>query len=320
MFDLKKLTTEQFIVRAIDKHGDKYDYSETVYLTAKDKVKIRCKIHNNYFYPLPDNHTRLGSGCPLCGDTRSSDAKRISQEEFIARATEVHGDIYDYSETVYVGIDEKVKIRCKVHDTFFYQTPNKHINTAQGCQLCHNERMRQLYRLPLEDFISRSTEVHGGVYDYSLVTQFKNSQEKVPIICPHHGLFYQRVGGHLYSGKGCWACANGGGYSSQESGYFYINLVGDDIALKVGITNNCPTKRVKQLNQESSLPIKNLYYFYHEDGKFIRELELLVLRKFPTGIVSKDVMKEGFTETVSIRYLPEIIDMVVYHFNNYTPA
>lgn len=317
---VKKLTTEQFIARAIEKHGDKYDYTETVYLTAKDKVKIRCKIHDTFFYPLPDNHTRLGSGCPLCGDSRTSDSKRISQEDFIRRATEVHGDLYDYSQTVYVGIDEKVKIRCKAHSTFFYQTPNKHINMAQGCKICHSERMSKSYRMDVNDYISRAALVHNGVYDYSLVTQFKNTCEKIPIQCSEHGIFYQSAANHLYIGRGCPICARTGGYSSSESGYFYVNLVGDNKALKVGITNSCPTKRAKQLNQESSLYIKNLYYFYHEDGKFIRELELLILRKFPTGVISRDIMKEGFTETVSVGYLPEIIDMVVYHFNNYKPA
>lgn len=39
----KKLTTEEFIERAKDIHGDKYDYSLVEYKTNRDKVKIICK-------------------------------------------------------------------------------------------------------------------------------------------------------------------------------------------------------------------------------------------------------------------------------------
>ena len=40
-----KLTTEQFIERAKQKHGDKYDYSHVVYERAISKVKIHCNVH-----------------------------------------------------------------------------------------------------------------------------------------------------------------------------------------------------------------------------------------------------------------------------------
>ena len=49
----KRLTTKEFIDRAIKVHGDKYDYSQTIYINAKTKVKIKCKKHGifvNKFY------------------------------------------------------------------------------------------------------------------------------------------------------------------------------------------------------------------------------------------------------------------------------
>ena len=41
----KRLTTKQFIKRAIAVHGNKYDYSLVEYVNAHTKVKIICEIH-----------------------------------------------------------------------------------------------------------------------------------------------------------------------------------------------------------------------------------------------------------------------------------
>ena len=42
---MKRLTTEEFVRRAKEVHGDEYDYSQTVYTTAKNTVLIICKKH-----------------------------------------------------------------------------------------------------------------------------------------------------------------------------------------------------------------------------------------------------------------------------------
>ena len=41
----KKLTTEQFVAKVREIHGDKYDYSKVVYVNAKTKVCIICEEH-----------------------------------------------------------------------------------------------------------------------------------------------------------------------------------------------------------------------------------------------------------------------------------
>jgi|GEM_PF-6465838 len=40
----RKLTQEEFIKRCIEKFGeDTFDFSETVYINNKTKVKVKCK-------------------------------------------------------------------------------------------------------------------------------------------------------------------------------------------------------------------------------------------------------------------------------------
>ena len=43
---IKKMTTEKFIKRAKLKHGEHYDYSLSVYVNPKTKIKVRCKKHD----------------------------------------------------------------------------------------------------------------------------------------------------------------------------------------------------------------------------------------------------------------------------------
>jgi hypothetical protein len=59
-----KLTTEDFISSAIQKHGHIYDYSLVEYKGARTKVKIICKEHS-VFEQTPNNHLN-GNICPLC--------------------------------------------------------------------------------------------------------------------------------------------------------------------------------------------------------------------------------------------------------------
>lgn len=59
------MNTEEFIQKAIEKHGNKYDYSKTNYILSRQKVIIICPIHGE-FLQTPNDHLN-GCGCPECG-------------------------------------------------------------------------------------------------------------------------------------------------------------------------------------------------------------------------------------------------------------
>lgn len=61
-------------------------------------------------------------------------------------------------------------------------------------------------KLNADIFKERSRLVHGDKYDYSLVT-YSTNREKVKIICPTHGIFYQYPYAH-FIGKGCPICGH----------------------------------------------------------------------------------------------------------------
>lgn len=77
-----RLTTEDFIKRAIEKHGNKYDYSLAEYVNGSTKVKIICPSHG-MFEQNPSAHIRRGDNCPKCSLEIRGNLSRTSKEEFI---------------------------------------------------------------------------------------------------------------------------------------------------------------------------------------------------------------------------------------------
>lgn len=183
---------EAFILKAIAKHGLKFDYSKVIYVNAQTKVCIICPIHGE-FWQKPHDHLRSKYGCPLC----SQEALRSTTEEFIRRAREVHGDRYDYSLVVYVNKDTKVKIICKEHG-IFEQTPHNHLNGSH-CPICARR-----FTMTKEEYVTEVSKKHNHFYTYDDMV-YKGMNEKIEITCPIHGNFWQKAINH-WSGQGCPEC------------------------------------------------------------------------------------------------------------------
>ena len=205
----KKSNREEFIEKAKQVHGNKYDYSQTDYNGNHKKVKIICPIHGE-FEQTPGNHL-TGSGCKECGLKTGTDKHRKKLEDFINSAKKVHGNKYDYSLVDYKTNKTKIKIICPIHGEF-EQRPQNHL-WGEGCKACGYEKVaRKLSGLEnpdntLEkDFIDNAKVVHNNKYDYSNVN-YIGLKKKVKIICPIHGQFEQTPQNHL-SGAECPKCAN----------------------------------------------------------------------------------------------------------------
>lgn len=193
--DATRLTTEEFIIRANKIQGNKYDYSKVEYVDYNTKVCIICPEHGE-FYQTPNKHL-LGQGCPKCGNT-----KKLSLTEFIERSRKIHGNKYDYSKARYVNNGTKVCIICPIHGEF-WQTPHNHL-IGRGCNKCKNNKISVSETKTTEKFVLEARKVHGDKYDYSK-TEYLSAKDKVCIVCPEHGDFWQEASSHI-SGCGCPKC------------------------------------------------------------------------------------------------------------------
>lgn len=202
-----KSNTDDFIEKAKEVHGDKYDYSKVKYgKNNRTPVCIICPEHGE-FQQSPDSHLR-GRGCPICRWKKAKESLRksvgLNTDEFIRRAKEIHGDKYDYSKVNYENTESKVCIICPKHGEF-WQTPHHHL-MGIGCPSCGAKKYGT------DEFINRAKKVHGDKYDYSK-TNFIDKKHKVIITCPLHGDFEQLPMNHL-AGRGCPEC--GRHFGKQE--------------------------------------------------------------------------------------------------------
>ena len=208
---------EFFLKKAKEIHGDKYDYSKVEYVNTNTKVCIICPEHGE-FWQIPYSHLK-GNGCPKCCKT-----KKLTTEEFIEKAREIHGDKYDYSKVEYINNQTPVCIICPEHGEF-NQTPNKHLS-GHGCSICNLNKRNVKNRLTTEEFIERARKIHGDKYDYSKV-DYNGYEKYVEIGCPIHGFYKQTPDSHLHS-DGCPKCGVTFSKNEEEIYVFLTDIFGKE--------------------------------------------------------------------------------------------
>lgn len=215
----------KFIEKSKEKFGDRFDYSEVVYVNSQTPVILTCKEHGVRFSTIPNVHlnSRFG-GCKRCHEQYIESIRvkpkrtKLTEEErkerrreyektnFIERATKKFGERFDYSEVEYINSQTLVSIiDKKLNNETFSVKPYSFLNSVDG-----RPDIVKSSALATEDFIKKARKIHGDKYDYSKVVYHK-THEKVCIICPIHGEFWQTPHDHLSSlrnGCGCPKCSN----------------------------------------------------------------------------------------------------------------
>lgn len=204
-----KKSNEEIIANFKAVHGDRYDYSKTIYSNSSIKVVVLCSVHGAF--EVLSSHHKNGVGCRKC----YFESQKISMREFLSRSQNIWGDTYDYSFIRELPVGrKKAHIFCNVHKVFFHQEPRNHMRGHTGCTKCRSSKLtgsRETLGVFTsqsqlnEGMISRAREIHGNKYDYGDFI-YVNYETKGSIICPLHGKFLQATSNHL-KGRGCPKCA-----------------------------------------------------------------------------------------------------------------
>ncbi len=192
-----KFSTQEFIRKAIQVHGDRYNYSETDYINAKTKLIIKCDTHN-VFFQTPDNHLK-GRGCPKCA------GKNWNTEDFIKCSILKHGKKYNYSQTHYINKSKDVIIICEIHGEFL-QNPYVHIS-GSGCPKCVGKGRS------FNEFVSQAKKIHGNKYEYLEYYIKKEVSGKsrgyLKIRCAkHNNVWSAAIDAHINKATGCVFCSS----------------------------------------------------------------------------------------------------------------
>ena len=199
----RKLTTEEFIEKAVEKYGDEFDYSKVEYLRGDKEVTIGCKIHG-FIQITPNNHLKKkrskNTGCHKCGIARKGKGYSVTQEELIRDFRKVHGDKYDYSKVKYQGNKKsKIIVICPIEGHGEYEiTPSHHLE-GRTCKKCvHlNQRNNLLNkRFGKLTVIKLADKKKEGIKDHQAFWWVQCSCGREPYIVPATQL----------TNKGIWAC------------------------------------------------------------------------------------------------------------------
>ena len=192
---VKKSNTNDFIAQSKKIHGDKYDYSKVEYINNKTPVCIICPTHGE-FWQKPNDHLG-GHGCSKCSGT-----KKLTTEEFIKKAKEIHGDKYDYSKVEYKDNKTKVCIICPKHGEFWIR-PNSHLSQKQECKHCKKSKMENKIASILSD--------NNILYTY----QYSNKdcgwlgKQSLDFFLPKYNIAIECQGEQHYKSVNIWGGENG---------------------------------------------------------------------------------------------------------------
>lgn len=187
-----RMNQERFMERMRENFGDKYDFSISVFNGSNNDVEYICPKHGKQVTKA--RNLLEGYGCKMCARELIKKKLSYTQEEFLERAHQVHGDRYDLSKVVYKNNNEKIEVVCPIHGSYWV-LPRTFLS-GHNCAKCMKSYSDTEY------FIQRAKELHNDKYDYSKV-EYKKSNEKVCIICKRCGKeFWQTPNSHL-CGHGC---------------------------------------------------------------------------------------------------------------------
>lgn len=335
-----QLTTQDFIKRAKQKYGNKFNLDFVVYENSHKKVKIICPTHGE-FETKPQNFLKIKNkyGCAKCGDSNCGNYLRKGLNKFILEAKNKYGNKFNYSLVKdYKNIYQKIKIICPKHG-IFSQKLQDHLRTKYGCPKCYmDEKGKSRKKYNTKSFIKEAKKIWGNKINYEK-TKYVRSSYNSTFICKKHNLEYKQYAeNHIKGMNGCYKCVKengkGGVFLQNKIAFFYVlklynfeKIINnqiiidfDTIGIKIGITHNLK-ERIQKIKRKTKGDLKLLFAYKGLDLD-IFNIEKKLRKKFFNNIsrvnvdyyIDKKLMKDGFSET--IKFSKKNINTILNYCNN----
>jgi hypothetical protein len=132
--------------------------------------------------------------------------KKLNYKIVVEKSNNIHNNKYEYPFFNYVNSKMKIDIICPIHGKFT-QHISDHIYNKAGCSKCKSCKIKITKTKSFNYFKNKANTVHNNFYDYSKAKNvYIDSRNKIPIICPIHGIFFQAFYNHVNAKAGCPKC------------------------------------------------------------------------------------------------------------------
>lgn len=168
-------------------------FNNIIEINTLSKIRFKCSIHLN-FEEKTLQKLLINKGCRIC-----SQHELISCEEAKSIIKwSPHKILWDK----YIKFSDKIEIVCGIHG-IFRRSLGAYMRSGYKCTRC-SYSTPTTKSISYEDRIKYFNEIHNNKYKYPIFDNLL-AQNKIEIICPNHGSFFQTINSHN-SGNGCPQC------------------------------------------------------------------------------------------------------------------
>lgn len=274
-----------------------------------------CKEDNELFGDgsFKVSASELESGAVACGcSTRYNWSK---EQYFIlcSRKAVDNGYKFIQFEAPWLKTSTKVSMVCKLHGQWSSGSINNLLNKSYGCPTC-GTHSTITSKIKSDEIMINSFLASGNFHPD---TKFWRSERKTKqdtkvfwnISCPECGEVGESSSNNLQKGKRPCAC------SPQRQRECYINLVvdgGNIVAVKFGIARDSAV-RVASQDRKSLFSIKSHLVYKFPDVTSCKTAERECKKLLVCGVIRKDEMRDGYTETTYVYNLDKIKQIYERH-------
>lgn len=198
---MKQLTPDEFVAKAASNNPHALVYLPENFTGLNQPFTAHCPIHGAITKKA--GLFLRTTGCSKCAAISRGEISRTNLQNWINKASIVHGNKYDYSKVSFATLSDYVIIGCPFHGEM-QQQAGVHM-AGHGCWECRNATIAGRPISEFEQFVAKARQAHGDAYHYEEQT-YTGMSNIVTVHCSIHGAFNQIGNAHV-RGQGCPACA-----------------------------------------------------------------------------------------------------------------
>lgn len=313
-----KFLAEENGLTIIKKLGSARNYNDTKFLLSdKDGNQWSCSIQSAFFRKTPLAYP--GKNIKVRSEN-SRATERDWEERFLSTGKFVQGTTFKrLAKRNHQGVFSFWEVFCPVcadddysraglcNGTFISNSTN--LSKGQVPCRCNTKKHnwteeQQIFRISPE-LEARGWEFLGWVDGY------RGSKSKFYYKCPHHPHHKceANISSFLSLGRGCPLCSG----KSQKQAYLHAVQDGEIIwAVKFGISNDWE-KRLYMQNYLNAIKLENLGVWEFSSVKTCKLAEKECKMSLQTGVVSKNEMPDGWSETTLSLNIEKVIAIYEKH-------
>jgi hypothetical protein len=305
-------SSEQYNIRcrrAIESKNPKWSLVPCDIRSTSDVVSITCSIHSRSFKTTVEtvlSKKLKGYGCPECRDRSHN---KYTDKDVIEKVKgSPIGSRYELVsiETSPKLVDSRITFNCSIHgvwDTSYYCAVYIDVDCPQCVRKDRSERMSLSDEYHIEKFKSTGVFVEGTSFKKIDRKDAEDRERYWEVTCPTCNTRAESSCTNLRAGVLPCECG-----ASYKIGYINRVFTEDGEFIKFGITKNL-SRRIHESRKRNRLVIENIISFVFDSKIDCLKAEMECKNKVISGVVNRDVMPDGWTETTFLENLEVLVDV-----------